>query len=167
MDVCVLIAVYAAIKGNDYTHIIYKKYTSEQTNPHHKLSVLKKNLHYKVFTTKMYDVNFPILCGTTYTTRLTTIPGYSCHHRIRQHFQCNSLQKSNPYRSIPSLGQQSLHNSQTECMQHIGTKGKDSVFNTGITKQGTTTHQNSIAGLPVSKLGTQPMAPEVPQQQPT
>ena len=42
MDACVLIAVYATIKGNDYTHIIYKKYTSEQTNPSHKLSVLKQ-----------------------------------------------------------------------------------------------------------------------------
>ena len=45
MDVCVLIAVYVTIKGNDYTHTIYKRYTSEQTNPIHKLSILKKNLH--------------------------------------------------------------------------------------------------------------------------
>ena len=45
MNVYVVIAVYATIKGNDYTHIIYKKYTSEQTNPSHKLSILKKNLH--------------------------------------------------------------------------------------------------------------------------
>ena len=35
MDVCLLIAVYATIRGNDYTHIINKKYTSEQTNPSH------------------------------------------------------------------------------------------------------------------------------------
>ena len=62
MDVCVMIAVYATIKGNDYTHIIYKKYASEQTNPSHKLSVLKKNLHY----TKMYDVN--LLCSKMFTT---------------------------------------------------------------------------------------------------
>ena len=38
-----------------------------------------------------------------------------------------------------------------KCLKHIGIQGKDSVFNPGNTRQGTTTHQNSTIGLPVSK----------------
>ena len=62
MDVCVLIAVYATIKGYDYTNIICK---TEQTNPSQKFSILKR-IQVKPITTKMYDVI--LLCSKMSTT---------------------------------------------------------------------------------------------------
>ena len=54
-------------------------------------------------------------------TRFTTIPGHSCHHRTRQHFQHHILQKTHPHRSISTLGQQRPHHCQTKCLQHPST----------------------------------------------
>ena len=51
-----------------------------------------------------------IYSGTN-TTRLTSIPGHSCHHRTRQHLQHHSLEKTHSHRSISTLRQQPPHHS--------------------------------------------------------
>ena len=65
--------------------------------------------------------------------------------------------KTHTYRPIPPLGQQSPHHSQTQCIQHPSTQGKDSFFHTGFTGPGTPSYQNSSTTVPVSKLGLKPM----------
>ena len=45
---------------------------------------------------------YPVHSGTN-TTRLTTIPWHSCHHRTRQHLQHHSLQETHPHGPISTL----------------------------------------------------------------
>ena len=59
------------------------------------------------------------------------------------------------------------HITAKQCLQHIGPWGKGSIINPENLRQGLTTHQNSSTCLPISKMGSQSMAPQVPQQQPT
>ena len=79
----------------------------------------------------------------------------------RQHTQHFSLQKTHTHRPISPLGQQSPHHSQTQCIQHPSSQGKDSFFYTGFTGPRTSSYQNSSATLPVSKLGSKPMGTQV------
>ena len=67
-----------------------------------------------------------------HTARIPSFPGHFSHHPTRQHTKHFSLQKTHTYRPIPPLGQQSPHHSQTQCIQHPSTQGKDSFFHSGI-----------------------------------
>ena len=67
------------------------------------------------------------------------------------------LQKTHTYRPIPPLGQQSPYHSQTQCIQHPSTQGKDSFLHSGFTGPRTPSYQNSSTTVPVSKLGLKPM----------
>ena len=49
---------------------------------------------------------------------LLTISGYQSYTRAQQHHSHQSLQETNTHRSIPTLGQQSFHYSQEQCIQH-------------------------------------------------
>ena len=102
----------------------------------------------------------------TNTTRLTSLPGHSCHHKTRQHLQHHSIQETHP------ITDQYLH---WDSNHHI--TSKQSVFNTlahraktvsssGENGQGTSTHQNSTTTLPVSFMGPQPVATQVHPSQP-
>ena len=44
-----------------------------------------------------------------------------------QHPHHYSLQETNIYRPISTLGQQQFHRGQTQCLQHIGTQGQNSI----------------------------------------
>ena len=74
-----------------------------------------------------------------------------------QHTKYLSLQKTHTHRPIPALGQQSPYHSQTQCIQHPSTQGKDSFLHSGFTGPRTPSYQNSSTTVPVSKLGLKPM----------
>ena len=67
----------------------------------------------------------------------------------------NSLQKTYTHRSILTLGQQPLYNSQIQFLQHIGTQGQN-CFNQLVSfKQGIESHQEGPPGMPIPSLGTE------------
>ena len=78
----------------------------------------------------------------------------------------HSIQKTHPYISILTLGQQPPHHSKTKCLQHLGTQGQNCFFIPGQNGQGTWTHQNSPQTLPIPLLGPQPVATQVHPSQP-
>ena len=65
--------------------------------------------------------------GSTYTVyhrgttprRSPTFPGHSGFYRSQPHFCHYSLQTTYTHQSIPTLGQQSFHHSQKQCLQYF------------------------------------------------
>ena len=63
---------------------------------------------------------------------------------------CPSVEHTN--RSICTLEQQSFHQGQIQCFQNIGTQGQRSIIQPTITTQGTGSHKESFASLPLSNM---------------
>ena len=103
---------------------------------------------------------YPVHSGT-HITRFTSILRHPSHHWTGQHLQHLSLQETHSHRSIHTLGQQPPHHSKTKCAQHTSSQGQGSLIFKRKTWTRTTTHQDSTTGMPVPKLGPQPMSPLV------
>ena len=108
-----------------------------------------------------------LLLKRLFDAKITTFSGYLGPHTTRKHIQHYSIQETNTHRPISSLGQQSSHNSQTKCLQYFGIQGKGSIFNTGLFRQGITTHHNCSSSMLVPQKCPQSMELQAHQQQST
>ena len=124
------------------------------------LSSIRQNTVRTYYNISTAGPTHPVHSGTN-TTRLTSHFGHPSHHRTRQHLQHHSIQKTHPYRSMLTLGQQPPHHSKTKCLQHLSTQGQNCFFIPGQNGQGARTYQNSPQTLPIPLLGPQPVATQV------